>query len=753
MPADWLERIHAWFVAAFLVIGTAPLWLYEPLSPIIRVGFGLPVLVWVPVSMGLVEIQFSQLTESIAAILALVGAVLLRLFGGLSLLQSGAALLCAILVLRILSRRTLREDIQIYALTFIAFSVGTLFHDSIVFGFGFVSFSVVGTFLMAMYHFRLKLSEHSDSGRVTGSVRGIYTASVAAVSLLVIFGAFVFFAVLPRVGVGFFRPVSDPTESIPGFSEEVTLQTHGTDRDNPRVVMRVQFPGGRPPDTANIHWRVMAFNRFDGTRWHRDTPSDPAELADTSIPDDMPKSVLDPSLRKAVVSLRGLNTAYVPVVWPTAYVKPTDDKAPMLPAWHGYDLKDDSNGNLSRSDNDEESNFRYRLGWWREPPTRNESVKLDPSMRKRFTQMPDISERTKALAQRIVGDATDRREKVNRIVDYLSQNFEYSVSAPQNQTPKGLENFLFERKQAHCEYFATAAAVLLRIVDVPVRLVNGFLGGRWNGPGDYLVVRQGDAHSWIEVYLPTQGWRPFDPTPEGAIAPMEPPHWVEMFRNLYGAAQFYWHNWIIRYDLEHQADIIENVVQFFSLNAEVRDGDEDRASEDGGSVELPFEWLTLALWILLNGIWWTHRTRTTELGFRVGLSVGLGSLFAGWLVTFYEVTWATGSMSAGLLSLGYLGLYWLAGRLSLFRQSQLRRRFGRLRRLVRNRARHGDEKVTPEAPSDVFDALVRMYPSERRDIEYLRRVYLRCQFSDARPTTEILDRFDRVVTRLERRDR
>ena len=62
-----------------------------------------------------------------------------------------------------------------------------------------------------------------------------------------------------------------------------------------------------------------------------------------------------------------------------------------------------------------------------------------------------------------------------------------------------LEDFLFVQKAGHCEYFASALAVMLRTVGVPTRSVNGFYGGEWNSFGHYLAVRQGDAHSWVEV--------------------------------------------------------------------------------------------------------------------------------------------------------------------------------------------------------------------------------------------------------------
>ena len=78
--------------------------------------------------------------------------------------------------------------------------------------------------------------------------------------------------------------------------------------------------------------------------------------------------------------------------------------------------------------------------------------------------------------------------------------------------------FLFESRAGHCEYFATAMAVMLRQTGIPARLVNGFRTGEYNALGDAWVVRQYDAHSWVEAYFKPYGWIEFDPTPAQAQA-------------------------------------------------------------------------------------------------------------------------------------------------------------------------------------------------------------------------------------------
>src|SRR5439155_1103305 len=68
-------------------------------------------------------------------------------------------------------------------------------------------------------------------------------------------------------------------------------------------------------------------------------------------------------------------------------------------------------------------------------------------------------------------------------------------------------------KAGHCEYFASSMAILLRAAGIPTRVINGFLLGEYNPVGRDYIIRESDAHSWVEVYISGKGWVEFDPTP------------------------------------------------------------------------------------------------------------------------------------------------------------------------------------------------------------------------------------------------
>ena len=94
-------------------------------------------------------------------------------------------------------------------------------------------------------------------------------------------------------------------------------------------------------------------------------------------------------------------------------------------------------------------------------------------------------------------------------------NFGYTLEMSRVAPADPLADFLFVRKQGHCEYFASSMAIMLRTLGIPSRVVNGFRTSEFNDVTGNYVVRASSAHSWVEAYFPGQGWVSFDPTPGG----------------------------------------------------------------------------------------------------------------------------------------------------------------------------------------------------------------------------------------------
>lgn len=100
---------------------------------------------------------------------------------------------------------------------------------------------------------------------------------------------------------------------------------------------------------------------------------------------------------------------------------------------------------------------------------------------------------------------------------FLETNCQYSltVANPDNLDP--IENFLFNERRGHCEFFATAAALLCRTLGIPSRVSYGWSGGRLYEGQNLVMFRAKEAHAWTEVLLEGHGWVIFDTTPPGAL--------------------------------------------------------------------------------------------------------------------------------------------------------------------------------------------------------------------------------------------
>lgn len=135
-----------------------------------------------------------------------------------------------------------------------------------------------------------------------------------------------------------------------------------------------------------------------------------------------------------------------------------------------------------------------------------------------LTALPaDFDPRVQQLAERIAGHLTTDGEKIAAVQRYFLENFRYQVGITIPANADALTYFLLEKRAAHCEYFATGAAMLLRAVGVPSRYVTGFVAVEKNQIGGYWVARNRDAHAWVEAYDRDRGWVLVEATPATGV--------------------------------------------------------------------------------------------------------------------------------------------------------------------------------------------------------------------------------------------
>jgi transglutaminase-like putative cysteine protease len=137
----------------------------------------------------------------------------------------------------------------------------------------------------------------------------------------------------------------------------------------------------------------------------------------------------------------------------------------------------------------------------------------------RARQLPaGFNPRTVELAQTLRRKVSDDRALMREILSmFREQSFFYTLTPPLlGRHP--VDEFLFNTRRGFCEHYSSAFAVLMRAAGFPTRVVTGYLGGEVNELGDYLIVRQADAHAWVEVWFPDEGWVRVDPT--AAVSPL-----------------------------------------------------------------------------------------------------------------------------------------------------------------------------------------------------------------------------------------
>ena len=181
--------------------------------------------------------------------------------------------------------------------------------------------------------------------------------------------------------------------------------------------------------------------------------------------------------------------------------------------------------------------------------------------------VPDSSSpRTRELVERWRRETPGDMAFIQRVLSYFNEEaFHYSLESPLlgNQP---VDEFLFDTRVGYCEHYSSAFAVLMRLAGIPARIVTGYQGGWFNEFGNYLLVRQSNAHAWVEIWLPNSGWTRVDPTAsvspariqQGPLSALGAPRhlldfdWLRELRNGSDILQQRWNEWVIEYGTSRQ---------------------------------------------------------------------------------------------------------------------------------------------------------------------------------------------------------
>ncbi|MGA9812644.1 MAG: DUF3488 and transglutaminase-like domain-containing protein [Terriglobales bacterium] len=464
-------------------------------------------------------------------------------------LDATVHLVLFVMVVRLFSAR---RDRDFYFLSVIAFlmvlSAALLTVDSI-FLLSFAVFmltAVVSFILMEMRHISAKAGVRWRQSGMDMAYRKMAASLAVASPILVLCillgGAGIFF-LLPRASAGYLGAYAPGGEITTGFSDRVDLGRIGEIQQSASVVMHIRIDGD-DRGSLDLKWRGVALSHFDGHTWSNNRDARPLSPRMDGL------FVLPPPAGGRSSSPRPIHYRVImePVGMNVFFLAGTPES---LEGNYGHVAIDDAGG-VFNVDPEHPVNRYQATSDIAQPSAgslRGAGQAYPPDVLSSYLGLPVLDGRIPDLARQITASTDNNYDRAAAIETYLRTHFGYSLQLPRTVPHDPLANFLFERKQGHCEYFASSMAVMLRILGIPSRVVNGFRTGEFNDLNSQYIVRASNAHSWVEAYFPGHGWVAFDPTPGAAIASST--NWSRIAMYVDAMASF-WREWIVNYDVVHQ---------------------------------------------------------------------------------------------------------------------------------------------------------------------------------------------------------
>jgi protein-glutamine gamma-glutamyltransferase len=480
----------------------------------------------------------------------------------------------ALQIIRLATRKGAAHDQQVIVLSLLHLIAGTVLGGGLGYGLCFIGVLIVAPGALVLSHLRREVEGNYRQGardrtglpvdvpRILRS-RRVVGRSFLAVTCLLSIPIFLFtaalFVLFPRVGLSLLLMNRGHPGRLVGFSGRVDLGEVGVLRSDPTLVIRVEMPDQPevPPPRLTLHLRGTALDGYDGRAWSQTTTlKRPSESDAGLIPiEHYPDAGIEKVMR---IDLE-------PIDPPVVFIPPNATglrfrtrgqlgvEAP-LPAFNGPE------GEFRYQPLDERG-LKYDVFLSaRNAPT---FQRLPPADRPRYLALPpDMPDRIRVLADQWTHGLTTPLDRARAIEGRLRTEYRYDLNSPSGRSKQPLDDFLFESRRGHCEFYSTAMAVMLRTLGVPTRNVTGFIGGTWNRFGRFYAVRQGDAHSWVEVYIDDQGWLTFDPTPPGDAAPKSElaGAWAYL-RDFLEATSQRWDRHVVGYDLNQQVSLFQTLTR------------------------------------------------------------------------------------------------------------------------------------------------------------------------------------------------
>jgi transglutaminase-like putative cysteine protease len=453
--------------------------------------------------------------------------------------EPGSALACAMLVMKLVETETRRDARACICFASFVLMSALLFDSGL--GFALLLFAALALFLAAMRELEPRPAgtpKRTWRSVVRDDLRSGAFALLVAVPLALC--VFVFF---PRLGSPLWGAPSDNSMRT-GLGDHMAPGTFGELLIDDSPAFRVSFDGALPA-RALLYWRGPVLWYFDGSAWSR-----PEYFASRS--------------NSRSLQTRGATLGYEVSLepsdqhWLLAMDMPVDTPDNAV---RGADMS-----LVSRTPVDHLLSYHATSA-----PNYQLDAELDREQRRQALQLPaQFNPRSRELAQRWRSELHSDDAIIKAALNLFHKEFFYTLNAPLLGL-HSVDDFLFDTRRGFCEHFSSTFTFLMRAAGIPARVVTGYQGGYFNSVGNYLVVRQSDAHAWAEVWLEGRGWVRVDPTsavsPQrvelgaraaaGASAPWYQADWLAGLRNRFDLVNRLWNDAIVQFNALRQQSLLK----------------------------------------------------------------------------------------------------------------------------------------------------------------------------------------------------
>ncbi len=448
-----------------------------------------------------------------------------------------------------------------------------------------------GSFLARMAHLHVASTFHTGDDREAEevSLRGpIGVGAFVALGL-----AIPIFALVPRFSQPFILGNGGGSGGLirsTGFSDSVDLNLTSAIRGNRNVALRIQY-GGAGRGSGEMRLKGAAYDRYRNRNWLR-----MVKYASTLVPraGQVYELAEGQEVAEASIFLEPLRSASLILPMETLSVE-----MPFLPSL----AVDPGGAILLPGIPNETMSYRVRLA---PRPVFDKVAEPGGAGPLSGLDAEGITPQIAELAKQVMGEG-EAAARIRRVEEHLLQEYSYTSDFVGRSGESPIEDFLFNHRSGHCELFASAMVLMLRSEGIPARFVTGFLGGEYNPLEDYYIVRQQNAHAWVEAFTHAEGWKVYDPTPpEGRPSATEQSLSL-LLTQMYDYLIFRWDRYVLTFGADDQSSFVQRIRDRLEAMKEwlrkKLEGEEEESAPDGGAISIlqpePETPKTLLWWLLV----------------------------------------------------------------------------------------------------------------------------------------------------------